>query len=126
MTVVDVHAHYIAPFVLDEADGGDAVFGVRYDDGKLAHPQGFRYPVQATFLQGLIQCAAAALKIPMGQPRGLLRLAEQGTARLESVRLAAGREYMGLDLAQFTESFRAFAAGSPSSAEDRPRMLLLH
>ncbi|HEY7536619.1 MAG TPA: amidohydrolase family protein [Gaiellaceae bacterium] len=49
MTVIDVHAHYIAPFVLEEADGGDAVFGVRYEDGKLAHPQGFRYPVQATF-----------------------------------------------------------------------------
>ena len=49
MTVVDVHAHYIAPFVLEEADGGDAVFGVRYEDGTLAHPQGFRYPVQDTF-----------------------------------------------------------------------------
>jgi len=49
MTVVDVHAHYIAPFVLEEADGGDAVFGVRYEDGRLAHPQGFRYPVQDTF-----------------------------------------------------------------------------
>jgi aminocarboxymuconate-semialdehyde decarboxylase len=49
MTVIDVHAHYIPPFVLEEADGGEAVFGVRYDDGYLAHPEGFRYPVQDTF-----------------------------------------------------------------------------
>lgn len=49
MTVIDVHAHYIPPFVLDEADGSDAVFGVVYDDGKLAHPEGFRYPIQDTF-----------------------------------------------------------------------------
>lgn len=49
MTVIDVHAHYIAPFVLEEADGSDAVFGVRYDEGALAHPEGFRYPVQDTF-----------------------------------------------------------------------------
>jgi len=83
-----------------------------------------RDPLQATFLQGLIQCAAAALKIPMGQPRGLQRLAEQGTARLESVRLAAGREYMGLDLADFVPRFRRFAAAEPEDCDERPLIVL--
>ena len=82
--------------------------------------------LQADFLQGLIQCAAACLKIPMQQPAGLERLTQAAMQRLERVAKTAGPLYMGLDLAQFTESFRAFAAGSPSSAEDRPRMLLLH
>ena len=41
--------------------------------------------VQATFLQGLIQCTAACLKIPMEQPRGLARLSDLGTRKLASV-----------------------------------------
>ena len=80
--------------------------------------------MQATFLQGLIQCAAAALKIPMGQPRGLQRLAELGTARLEAVRLGAGREYMGLDLGEFLPRFRRFAAAGPEDPDERPRIVL--
>lgn len=90
----------------------------------LWHPTKLSDPVQADFLQGLIQCAAAALKIPMGQPKGLERLAEQGTARLERTARAAGSPYMGLDLWEFLTAFRAFAASSPTSFETRPRIEL--
>ncbi len=78
--------------------------------------------VQAEFLQGLIQCAAACLKIPMGQPRGTERLAEQGLGRLEQVLRAVGPEYMGLDLAGFLAAFRAFVASAPGDPGERPRI----
>jgi aminocarboxymuconate-semialdehyde decarboxylase len=50
VTVVDVHTHFIPRFVLEEAADGGA-FGVREDDGRLVHPQGFRYPVTRDFLE---------------------------------------------------------------------------
>ncbi|MEE8468974.1 MAG: DUF309 domain-containing protein [Planctomycetota bacterium] len=80
--------------------------------------------VQAEHLQGLIQCAAAALKVRMQQPRGLAQLTLLGTGRLEQVLTTAGARYMGLDLAEFVEDFRAFAASEPKSAEGRPRIEL--
>ena len=80
--------------------------------------------VQANFLQGLIQCSAASLKIPMGQPDGLAKLSEQGTLRLEGVMQSAGPSYMGLDLAQFIAAFRTFASSSPDSADERPQIEL--
>ena len=79
---------------------------------------------QAEFLQGLIQCAAAALKIPMRQPRGLARLAELGTERLERVAREARGAFMGVDVASFVAAFRSFAAATPESAEERPRIEL--
>lgn len=88
------------------------------------HPTKAHDPLQADFLQGLIQCAAAALKVPMGQPRGLERLAEAGTARLERVARAAGSPYMGLGAFEFLAAFRDFARGAPASIEDRPRIEL--
>jgi uncharacterized protein len=81
-------------------------------------------PDQAGFLQGLIQCSAASLKIPMQQPGGLARLAEMGTGRLEAVARNSGPRYMGLDVPAFVAAFRAFAASSPASADARPRILL--
>lgn len=86
--------------------------------------QAKRDPLQADFLQGLIQCAAACLKVPMGQPAGLAKLSEQGLARLERVRRAAGPRYMGLDLAAFVAAFRDFVASAPEDAAERPRLLL--
>jgi aminocarboxymuconate-semialdehyde decarboxylase len=47
--VVDVHTHFIPPFVMAQAARGDGVFGVREDDGWLVHPEGFRYPVTPDF-----------------------------------------------------------------------------
>ena len=78
---------------------------------------------QAELLQGLIQCSAAALKIPMGQPNGLARLAEFGTGRLERVAREHGT-YMGLELMDFVRDFREFAASKPESADERPRIVL--
>ena len=80
--------------------------------------------VQADVLQGLIQCAAASLKIPMGQPRGLASLTKLGTEKLERVALAAGPEFMGLDLLDFVASMRAYAAAEPETNDARPRLVV--
>ncbi len=79
---------------------------------------------QANHLQGLIQCAAACLKVRMGQPRGLARLMELGTARLMTVNDAAGGDYMGLRLPDVVADLRAFALSSPEDAGDRPLLEL--
>jgi hypothetical protein len=79
--------------------------------------------LQAEHLQGLIQCAAASLKVRMGQPRGLERLAQMGTERLERV-AGRGASYMGLDVRAFVRAFRAFASSAPEDAEGRPRLEL--
>ena len=80
--------------------------------------------LQAEFLQGLIQCAAGVLKVRMQQPRGLARLTELGTARLERVHEHEGSSYMGTDVAQLVEAFRAFAASDDPSVERRPQIRL--
>jgi len=79
---------------------------------------------QAQFIQGLIQCTAAALKVRMGQPKGVERLGEQGTQRLESTALQVSNSYMGLDVLEFVHDFREFVASSPTDPEDRPRIHL--
>jgi len=79
-------------------------------------------PIQADFLQGLIQCAAGCLKITMGQPTGTAKLVEQGTGRLEGVVRQVGREYMGLDVMEYLQAMRTFVAGSPQDAGGRPRL----
>jgi len=81
-------------------------------------------PDQASFLQGLIQCSAASLKIPMKQPGGLARLAAMGTGRLEEVAQRSGPRFMGLDVPAFVEAFREFATSEPASADARPRIAL--
>ncbi len=89
----------------------------------LWHPAK-RDPVLAGFFQGLIQCAAACLKIPMEQPAGLARLSTMGTQKLEEVEREVGEEFMGLELTGFTEAMRTFAASAPPSVEGRPRIVL--
>lgn len=79
---------------------------------------------QALFLQGLIQCAAASLKIPMEQPRGLERLSQLGTEKLERVAREAAPEFMGLDVLAFIEEIRGFAGSAPGTNEERPRIEL--
>ena len=80
--------------------------------------------VQAQHLQGLIQCTAAALKVPLEQPRGLAKLSQAGLGRLEFVIGERGPTYMGVDLIDFVEAFRSFAGSSPGSADERPRLVL--
>lgn len=45
MTVIDVHNHFIPPFMAEEGAREGGVFGVRSDHGHLVHPEGFRYPL---------------------------------------------------------------------------------
>lgn len=49
MGAVDIHTHFIPAFVQTDGGRGEGVFGVRYEDGWMAHPQGFRYPVQPEY-----------------------------------------------------------------------------
>lgn len=79
---------------------------------------------QAQHLQGLIQCAAACLKIAMGQPRGLARLTVLGTEKIERTALSDGPVYMGLDALDFVKRMRAFAASNPKTHGGRPRLEL--
>ena len=128
---VEIEAIYLSPTRWEEND--DYLFGVDlYNHGYLweAHEaweglwqQAGHDALQATFLQGLIQCAAAALKIAMDQPRGLERLSQAGTGRLAQV-AASEPEFMGLDIAEFAAAFRSFAASQPQSADERPLLEL--
>jgi len=117
------------------AENEDYLFGVDlYNHGYLweAHEawEGLWHQAkhdanQAEMLQGLIQCSAAALKVPMQQPKGLARLSEIGTGRIEKVAGSAGPNYMGLDLFEFIEAFREFARSSPKSPDERPSLELI-
>jgi len=89
----------------------------------LWHPAKGDAPL-ADFLQGLIQCTAASLKVRMEQPRGVAKLGELGTARLERVAREGGTHYMGLDVPAFVAAFRAFVASEPTDADARPRLEL--
>lgn len=80
-------------------------------------------PLLADYLQGLIQCAAAALKLPMGQPAGLAKLSALALERLERVHDASPKGYMGLDVGAFAEAFRGFA-GKAEELAARPALIL--
>lgn len=129
------HAEEVPPYLPATrwAENGAYLFGVDlYNHGYLweAHEswEGLWHvskpdPRQALFLQALIQCAAAWLKIPMGQPAGVQRLSELALAKLGEV--ARGPEtYMGLELEPFMAAVRAFAALPPTDPAGRPRLLL--
>jgi predicted metal-dependent hydrolase len=66
---------------------------------------------QATFVQGLIQCAAARVKASMGDEAATQRLLERGLARLSHVQAQQGDRYMGLELARYL-SEHASATGA--------------
>ena len=138
------HGHEPAPAVYLEAsawrDNAEYLYGVDlYNHGFLweAHEAweslwhaAKHDELQAEFLQGLIQCAAASLKVRMAQPRGLTKLSELALARLERVARAArssradGGRYMGLALDDFLARFRTFAASEPRSIDERPPLVL--
>jgi hypothetical protein len=80
--------------------------------------------LQALHLQGLIQCAAAWLKIPMGQPKGVERLSELALAKFDEVARLAGSPYMGVELVAFSAAVRAFAVTAPTRLDDYPRLVL--
>ncbi len=130
------HGESPPPYMPPElwADSEDYLYGVDlYNAGYLweAHEawEGLwhvskPYPEQAAHLQGLIQCAAACLKLSMGQPRGMERLSELGTEKIERTALARGPIYMGLDSLEFVQAMREFAASAPETSENRPRIEL--
>ena len=60
----------------------------------------------------------------MEQPRGLERLAELGTGRLEKVAREGAPDWMGLDVLAFVDAFREFAGSEPGDADLRPRLSL--
>ncbi|PRQ06548.1 DUF309 domain-containing protein [Enhygromyxa salina] len=67
-------------------------------------------------LQGLIQCAAAALKARTGQHAASRRIAARALAKLESALISApGEIHAGLDIPTFTTDFRAFMETTPGS-----------
>lgn len=80
--------------------------------------------LQAEFIQGLIQCAAAMLKLRMQEPRGASKLATQGTARLEGVAGQAGEHYMGLEVAPLIAAWRTLVAQPSASHQERPLLVL--
>ena len=67
---------------------------------------------QATFLQGLIQCAAADVKLRMADAKAAQRVLERGLARLARVRSAQGDHYMGLQLARHLAEHAARSDGA--------------
>lgn len=80
--------------------------------------------IMALHLQGLIQCAAAWLKIAMEQPQGLVRLSALALEKLEEVARKSGGVYMGLDLVSFTDEVRAFAEARPAALTGYPQIRL--
>jgi hypothetical protein len=79
---------------------------------------------QASFLQGLIQCTAAALKLSMEQPRGARRLGVMGAARLRSALRQDEPSFMGLGARAFAAAFLGFVNDETADAEERPRIVL--
>jgi len=79
-----------------------------------------RDDTQATFLQGLIQCAAARVKASMGDAAAAERVLARGLARLERVRTQQGDRYMGLDLGRYL----ADHAGRSSASAAWPELWL--
>lgn len=77
---------------------------------------------QADFVRGLIQCAAAGLKLAIARPRSAERLFRAGLERIE--RAATEGRYMGLDVRAFASGLRAFAASGEGTLELIPRIQL--
>lgn len=68
---------------------------------------------EASFLQGVIQAAAANLKRHMGVPEGARRLGREAAERLRSIGLA---RYMGVDLDAFIAGVEALHVKESSAA----------
>ncbi|MBL8859933.1 MAG: DUF309 domain-containing protein [Planctomycetes bacterium] len=83
-----------------------------------------RDPDQKRFVQGLIQCAAAALKLAAESPAGCARLARLGTDKLDEVATRIPPRYMGLEHARFSAEFRRFGAATAPEFRSRPRLVL--
>ncbi|MCC6408844.1 MAG: DUF309 domain-containing protein [Planctomycetes bacterium] len=111
-------------------EDGDYLFGVDlYNAGFLweAHEawegpwRASTDPRQRLQLQGLIQLAAACLKLEMAEPSGADRLARAASEKLLSL---GATEFMGLAPAEVAVALDSFFAGRPASASGRPLLSL--
>lgn len=75
-----------------------------------AEPRG---TASSKLLQGLAQCAAAALKLQRGELRGARSLALKGSRLVEQASLAAGSEAHGLSLIEFARDMRSMSSELP-------------
>lgn len=82
-----------------------------------------RDAVLGSFLQGLIQCAGAALKASMEQPEACQRLADRGLAKLLGVAGSFAGPRLGLDIRGFASEFREFSR-DPSKEATAPKLLI--
>jgi predicted metal-dependent hydrolase len=74
---------------------------------------------EAAFVQGLIQCAAAGVKLQSGRPDAARRIGERALAHLERA-LEGGAPTRGLDLQHFIARLRAWIEAGPGPVDDRP------
>jgi predicted metal-dependent hydrolase len=80
----------------------------------------------AALLQGLIQCAAAGVKLDSGHRNARAaarRIAERALGHLERAH-AEGADTRGLDLSRFIGELRAWIAAGPGPIAERPRISL--
>lgn len=83
-----------------------------------------RHSAEHALLQGLIQCAAAAVKARAGQPVGVAKLVESSLALFAMVTDTAGSPYMGVDVTGFAQAMHAHAAAQPLVPESWPALVL--
>ena len=82
-----------------------------------------RDSAEAAFFKGLIQCAAACLKIRSAQARAARALGDRALGHLERA-IAGQAETHGLELPSFTRRFATWIRAEPEQAETRPRIEL--
>jgi hypothetical protein len=79
---------------------------------------------QAEFLRGMIQCAAAGLKVAIGRPDNAERLASAGMNRVRSAGSSIASRYMGLEVEAFASAFRAWISAA-TTLVDTPIVIRL-
>jgi predicted metal-dependent hydrolase len=77
-----------------------------------------------SFLQGLIQCAAASVKSALADGVASARVAQRAIGRLRAVQQEQGAMYMGVDLAELVAALETFVVKQPVVFDGRPLMRL--
>ncbi len=77
----------------------------------------------AAFVRGLIQCAAACLKVRLGRHDAARRIGARARAHLEHASRGAA-ETRGLDLPEFIRRFAAWLEGGEVDGDGYPRIVL--
>ncbi len=79
---------------------------------------------QADFLRGMIQCAAAGLKLAIGNASSARSLSTAGLERISGVRSQTDGRYMGLALSTFADALRVRIARESDSRDPLPSLSL--